>query len=224
MPSWQWPPPEQPGHPERPSGALTRMKAEALHDEWVAYLTRRLDEERKARDAAVDARVKELAVRLEREQSQQVREDAELLWTLDGLLTLTDPPDVEQAYALLMDRFPPMASSGGVVVASSHSSLFYLSDDEAVALIEMGAALETIIAKDHPFDTATARMDEQYAQQERGRRFGKEHVVRDVVDVLQDELHDVPEACLPDLTRVAAAVVDRMLGIYEDPQKVAPNA
>jgi len=109
-------------------------------------------------------------------------------------------------------------------VVPSHSSLFYLSDDEAVALIDMGAALETIIAKDHPFDTATARMDEQYAQQERGRRFGKEHVVRDVVDVLQDELYDVPEACLPDLTRVAEAVVDRMLGIYEDPSKVAPNA
>lgn len=99
-------------------------------------------------------------------------------------------------------------------------SLFYLTDDEAVALVNMGAALEDVVAKDHPFDTATTRMDEQLAQQQRGRRFGKDFIVRDVLDVLQDELHDVPEGILPDLERVAGAMVDRMLGIYEDPAKV----
>lgn len=85
-----------------------------------------------------------------------------------------------------------------------------LTEEEATALVDLGAALERFVESDSLLDKATAKMDEQLAQQMRG----KDSMVRDVADELGEQLYDVPEASLPDLTKVAGAVVDRALGVY----------
>jgi hypothetical protein len=48
---------------------------------------------------------------------------------------------------------------------SDRQFVFSLTEDEADALIEFGAAIERWTNRDSPLDRATARMDEQKAQQ-----------------------------------------------------------
>lgn len=92
------------------------------------------------------------------------------------------------------------------------SRLFVLTDEQANALVELGAALEPFVVTGSPADTATTAMDEQLAQQSRS----VESLVGDVKDELEERFYDVPEGILPDLKPVAAAVVKRVLGVYSD--------
>lgn len=101
--------------------------------------------------------------------------------------------------------------AGGVLVTpQSEPRLFILTDEQASALVELGAALEPFVVSGSPADTATAAMDEQLAQQSRSYSA----IVSAARDELEDQLFDVPGADALDLKNVADALVRTVLGVY----------
>jgi hypothetical protein len=92
--------------------------------------------------------------------------------------------------------------------------LICLPSDEAFALVQLGAALEPFMQRGSPADLATCKMDEQTAQQSRGR----DHLVECVAEELGQRL----EMFLPshvtevDLVHAAEGAVDQVLGYYDE--------
>jgi hypothetical protein len=95
-------------------------------------------------------------------------------------------------------------------VPSTSSVVLVLGEEEATALVSLGVALEPFIEDKSPADTATAKMDEQLAQQGRGKNL----MIDEAADELAEQLYDVPNSLLPNLHTVAEAVLDRALGVY----------
>ena len=82
------------------------------------------------------------------------------------------------------------------------------------ALVELGAALEQFIKEGSPVDKATARLDEQYAQQTRSREHIVECIAETLTQHLDEHLHEhVVEA---DMHKAANAVLDQVWGFYGD--------
>jgi hypothetical protein len=92
--------------------------------------------------------------------------------------------------------------------------LVVLTSEEADALVQMGAALEPVVQRGCPFDTATAKMDEQAARQLGGFR----QMVGEAEDELTDQLGVLTEHEFDRLDRdkIAEAIVRRVLGVYGD--------
>lgn len=91
--------------------------------------------------------------------------------------------------------------------------LICLSSEEAMALIELGAALEPFIAQGSPADRATAKMDEQVAAQ----ILPRSQLVECVAETLTTALDDYLPAHVTeqDMLDAASQAVDQVLGYYE---------
>lgn len=87
-----------------------------------------------------------------------------------------------------------------------------LTEDEATAIVELGAALEPFIVAGGALDTATAKADEQAAAQ-----IGRwDTMLAEAKDQLQDDLSDLLEHEYDriDFDGVAERVVRRLLAVY----------
>lgn len=87
---------------------------------------------------------------------------------------------------------------------------FLLSEVEATALIELGAALEPFIRRDTPLDTATAKLDEQLASQRQEPKW----IVDDVAEVLWDAVEALRDVHPDDpvVRDWAAKLVEQVIG------------
>lgn len=94
-----------------------------------------------------------------------------------------------------------------------------LPTEEAMALVDLGAALEPFIKEGSPADRATAKLDEQCGQQ---IRTGSSTVTqRWLADDLENELLDAGFGKLlhtdePDVRRIAERLADYVIGYYHE--------
>lgn len=90
--------------------------------------------------------------------------------------------------------------------------LMCLPSEEATALVELGAALAPFIALGSPADRATAKMDEQVAQQSRSRGALVECVAETLMMALDGLL--AAHVTEQDVQGAASQAVDQVLGYY----------